>query len=322
MTDIKNDVDKEDDKTIPTEHEETLGTILKHAREEKQLSQQDAAAKLHLRVSIVADIENDEFGNIASSTYVRGYVRNYARFLEIDAPRIEACLTRQVPMVAAPVMQSFSRKTTQKNWDKWLMVLTYLIVIVSLALLVLWWLQKPAAVTENFSKPTVEELQSEPSSVADSSTSEADNNSGPKAEDTPIEVPGAVVSDASQSQEPAPQNEAMPDAAVTAATSDVTAPATTVPQAVASDESLSAVTSAQLAISLKGDCWIKALDADGKTLVDGLKSAGHNIAVSGKPPISLVLGAPQSVSVSYNGTAVDLTPFPEGRVARLTLPKA
>ena len=39
------------------------------------LSIQDAAVKLHLRPRIIEDIEADNFTNIASSTYVRGYVK-------------------------------------------------------------------------------------------------------------------------------------------------------------------------------------------------------------------------------------------------------
>ncbi|MCL1073415.1 RodZ domain-containing protein [Shewanella dokdonensis] len=325
MTDINNDVNKDDDNNHAAGHEETLGTVLQQARESKGLSLQEVAARLHLRASIVADIENDEFCNIASSTYVRGYVRNYARFLEIDPECIEACLSRQVPVVTAPVMQSFSRKTSQKSRDNWLMVVTYLIVIVSLALLVLWWLQKPAIVTEDFSKPTVEELQPEsglPSSTDEQPTAvnSPDDINGPKAEDTPIEAPDMATGvDNSGQAADTPAN------TVTANTTPVVAdqPTATLPPQAASDVSTdTAALSAKLEIVLQGDCWIKATDADGKTLVDGLKLSGKSIEVSGKAPISLVLGAPQSVSLRYNGAAIDLARFPNGRVARLTLPQA
>ncbi|MDN5370477.1 MAG: cytoskeleton protein RodZ [Shewanella sp.] len=335
MTDINDDVSKDDDKHA-TEHEETLGTILRHARENKGLSQQDVAARLHLRASIVADIENDEFCNIASSTYVRGYVRNYARFLEVDSQCIEACLSRQVPVITAPVMQSFSRKTTQKNRDNWLMIVTYLIVIVSLALLVLWWLQKPADVTGTFSKPTVEELQPESDLAAttadqQAATVNASDSNGPKAEDTPVENPGMTVAsnDAGVQdngvQAPVTGTSVTPTAEADTPTDELSPPAA---QVTPTDTTNSDTTvpdtalNAKLDIVLQGDCWIKATDADGNTLVDGLKSAGKSIAVSGKAPISLVLGAPQSVSLSFNGMAVDLARFPVGRVARLTLPQA
>ena len=57
----------------------TLGSVLKTAREQMGLSIAETAVKLHLRPGIVENLEADDFSNIASSTYVRGYVKNYAR---------------------------------------------------------------------------------------------------------------------------------------------------------------------------------------------------------------------------------------------------
>lgn len=137
----------------------TLGTLLKDAREKMGLSIQDAAVKLHLRPRIIEDIEADNFTNIASSTYVRGYVKNYARMVSADAALIEACLVRQVPVVTEPAMQSFSRKTTYQASDTRLTWLSIFIVIVLLGSLVVWWMQKTTLLsTIDVSQPTAEEV--------------------------------------------------------------------------------------------------------------------------------------------------------------------
>lgn len=137
----------------------TLGTLLKAGREKMGLSIQDAAVKLHLRPRIVEDLEADNFTNIASSTYVRGYVKNYARMVSADAALIEACLVRQVPVVTEPAMQSFSRKTTYQARDTRLTWLSIFIVIVLLGSLVVWWMQKTTLLsTIDLSKPTAEEV--------------------------------------------------------------------------------------------------------------------------------------------------------------------
>lgn len=137
----------------------TLGTLLKDAREKMGLSIQDAAVKLHLRPRIIEDIEADNFTNIASSTYVRGYVKNYARMVSADAALIEACLMRQVPVVTEPAMQSFSRKTTYQASDTRLTWLSIFIVIVLLGSLVVWWMQKTTLLsTIDVSQPTAEEV--------------------------------------------------------------------------------------------------------------------------------------------------------------------
>ncbi|MFQ6371395.1 cytoskeleton protein RodZ [Shewanella sp. YIC-542] len=328
MTDMNNDVSKDDDKNYAAAQEETLGAVLKQAREQKGLSQQEVSTRLHLRVSVIDEIEQDDFRNISSNTYIRGYVRNYARFLEIESSRIEACLTRQVPVVSAPVMQSFSRKTTQKSRDNWLMIITYLIIIVSLALLVLWWWQKPAAVTENFSQPTAEELQPE---AASAPVMALDGHPAQNGGDVSALETGIVAADAVTAQDESPvvtggDNDA--EDALSQRAAQGLEPQDLEPQALATQSAATpastqdAANSGVLRIVLSGDCWIQATDAEGNTLVDGLKSAGHQVDVSGKPPINLVLGAPQSVSLNYNGTAVDLSRFANGRVARLTLPQA
>uniref|UniRef100_Q0HX58 Cytoskeleton protein RodZ-like C-terminal domain-containing protein n=1 Tax=Shewanella sp. (strain MR-7) TaxID=60481 RepID=Q0HX58_SHESR len=137
----------------------TLGTVLRTAREQMGLSIADTAVKLHLRPGIVENLEADDFSNISSSTYVRGYVKNYARMLGVDNALIEACLARQVPLVTQPAMQSFSRKTTYQARDTKLKWLSFFIVIVLLGLFVLWWMQRTTLVTHvDISKPTAEEL--------------------------------------------------------------------------------------------------------------------------------------------------------------------
>lgn len=137
----------------------TLGTVLRTAREQMGLSIADTAVKLHLRPGIVENLEADDFSNISSSTYVRGYVKNYARMLGVDNALIEACLARQVPLVTQPAMQSFSRKTTYQARDTKLKWLSFFIVIVLLGLFVLWWMQRTTLVTHvDVSQPTAEEL--------------------------------------------------------------------------------------------------------------------------------------------------------------------
>ncbi|MEL4429247.1 RodZ domain-containing protein [Shewanella mangrovisoli] len=137
----------------------TLGTVLRTAREQMGLSIADTAVKLHLRPGIVENLEADDFSNISSSTYVRGYVKNYARMLGVDNSLIEACLARQVPLVTQPAMQSFSRKTTYQARDTKLKWLSFFIVIVLLGLFVLWWMQRTTLVTHvDVSQPTAEEL--------------------------------------------------------------------------------------------------------------------------------------------------------------------
>jgi cytoskeleton protein RodZ len=77
-----------------------------------------------------------------------------------------------------------------------------------------------------------------------------------------------------------------------------------------------------LTIDLTGDCWINVIDANGKVLVDGVKTASNKVEVRGTKPFKVILGAPQVASISLDGSEVSLAEFANGRVARLTLPRA
>ncbi|MCG9720667.1 RodZ domain-containing protein [Shewanella sp. Isolate7] len=329
MTDNQIDMLK-DDAEKPKETGETLGQWLKAARESRQMTLTSVAERLNLRPSIVKDLEADNYDNIASATYVKGYVKNYARILGLEMARVDAYLAESFPVVDAPTMQSFSRKTTRQARDGRLMLVTYLIIFVLLALLVLWWVQKSAMVADlDLSKPSVEEaaeLSAEPSLMS---------AQDPQA-DTGIEMPRASLSQTATEQKATEPT--VTESAAEPATAEPLTRATQASQAAQSqisqsqapqplessrtDDTAQAVDDAELALSLSGDCWIKVTDANGKVLVNGLKLAGKEMNVYGQAPFKVILGAPQSLTMHLNGEPIDLAKYPSGRVARLTVGNA
>ena len=320
MTDNQIDMLK-DDAEKPKETGETLGQWLKAARESRQMTLTSVAERLNLRPSIVKDLEADNYDNIASATYVKGYVKNYARILGLEMARVDAYLAESFPVVDAPTMQSFSRKTTRQARDGRLMLVTYLIIFVLLALLVLWWVQKSAMVADlDLSKPSVEEAAELSTLPGEPSLMPAQD---PQA-DTGIEMPRASLSQTATEQT-ASEPTVTESAAAEPATAEPLARATQAPQALESsrtDDTAQAVDDAELALSLSGDCWIKVTDANGKVLVNGLKLAGKEMNVFGQAPFKVILGAPQSLTMHLNGEPIDLAKYPSGRVARLTVGNA
>ncbi|MGI2259443.1 RodZ domain-containing protein [Shewanella sp. GXUN23E] len=315
MTDKQQDLITED--TVEQESRDitaTVGGILQAAREAKGLTIDDIAGRLHLRPSLVRDIEADKFDGISSATYARGYVRNYARIVGADVSEVMACLAQQVPSEAEPAMQSFSRKTTHQARDSRLMMVTWLIAIVLAALLVLWWVQKSTMSTGiDLSRPSAEEVAAavelgataagEP--VVDTAAladAPADMPADVMVEETAVPAAIEPTTDASSSNPPlsADKQPAEPSETATASTAD------------AADASLK--------LSLSGDCWMKVTDATGKVLINGVKEAGRSITVNGTAPFNLVVGAPQVVTLQYNGENVSLADYPAGKVARFSLP--
>lgn len=69
------------------------GQFLKKVREKQQLKCEDIANKLHLKVSVVQALEHGEYEKIGGMVYIKGYLRAYAKLLQVD---IEPFLTTLV----------------------------------------------------------------------------------------------------------------------------------------------------------------------------------------------------------------------------------
>jgi cytoskeleton protein RodZ len=68
--------------------EQSPGAALKKARESAGLSIEQVAEKLFLLESVVSSLEKDCYDRIRGETFVRGYMRNYARLLGLDDQEI------------------------------------------------------------------------------------------------------------------------------------------------------------------------------------------------------------------------------------------
>ena len=89
-----------DGKQVETaEREETtrLGPFLKHEREKMNLSQDEIAQKIRLRRFIVEAIENEAWERLPPPVFVKGFVRSYAKTLELDEKRVLDLYYRTAP---------------------------------------------------------------------------------------------------------------------------------------------------------------------------------------------------------------------------------
>ncbi|MCL1141757.1 RodZ domain-containing protein [Shewanella gaetbuli] len=304
----------------------TVGAILRTARENKGITIESVALHLHLRPTVLTDIEADNFDNIASNTYARGYIKNYARYVEADVDAIALCLNQQIPEHVPPTMQSFSRKTTRQARDSRLNLVTYVIGFILVAMLVLWWVQKSELLTHsNFALPTVEEMQAD--ETLDYSVTPQVYNGSETLNTQPTSLTEVEVESTPADERLTKPTETIDDNAIDGDSSNLAnESATPVNEVVAVSTEPTSLTStdaqatySQVSMSFTADCWINVVDVTGKVLADGVKKAGHQFEASGQAPFKLIIGAPQAVTLSFNGEPVNMSQYGEGRVARLTL---
>jgi cytoskeleton protein RodZ len=62
----------------------SLGSLIAKARKDAGLSLEDLAAKTNIRLSVLSEIEKNNFSHCGGETYARGHVRNIASILKAD----------------------------------------------------------------------------------------------------------------------------------------------------------------------------------------------------------------------------------------------
>lgn len=317
------------------DHQEanSTGARLRNAREQLGLSQQAVAERLCLKVSTVRDIEEDKAPADLASTFLRGYIRSYARLVHIPEEELLPMMAKQAPIRAAKVapMQSFSLGKRRKKRDGWLMSFTWLILFVVIGLSGAWWWQDHKAQQEEITSMADQSTSDLNSSDSGSQSIPLDTSSANNAPDTTAANTNSAPVDTSTAPAPsAPAATPAPvdnNAVVAPSQANVdtaaTAPAAPAPTSALPTDQANAATTASaqdLVMNFSADCWLEVSDATGKKLFSGLQRKGGNLNLSGQAPYKLKIGAPTAVQIQYLGKPVDLSRFIRtNQVARLTL---
>jgi cytoskeleton protein RodZ len=299
-----------------------VGAVLKAARERAGMSLGEVADRLKLSIRQLEAIEHDDFQQLPGSIFVRGFVRNYARFLHVDPEPLMLQLEQHFPSAVNDVVNLVkhdaqgdavahapqangldSARTAGGNKGKWLVIV---LVLAALAAAAAWLLSRPANKVDD-SKQTLQPMLTEQAasavsaSAASAALPQTEAASAPQA--TPTAAMQPVASAPVVATQPAPAVVAgKPQASVAAATDAVPAAAT-----------------GKISLSAKQAAWISVIDATGKKLQFGTLEAGGSKELSGTPPFQLKIGNAAQVELSFNGQPVVLADKIRGTTAKIEL---
>ncbi|MAB21384.1 MULTISPECIES: RodZ domain-containing protein [Idiomarina] len=363
----ENEPTQDNEKTEPEAVKETEqmpskgpGQILKEAREAKGLSQREVADQLRLRKQIIELLEVDDYSTFSTPTFIKGYLRAYAKLLDLDDTELfQAYKAKGFQEVQSSQMQSFSRRKKHQENDNRLMLITYVVIIVVIALVIWWWQEPDLGFNEkaNGSQESSEVAPTDADGEADSvggieisnqptepqirpDEEDAVLESDVEAEDTNVAVE-SVQEPTAEAQElnsestgdtlagPEPVTEetdndssleSAEEATPEAQSAEADAEPMEAAQVAAEQSEQPEASSPSLVLDFNEECWVKIDDATGETQAVGVKAAGYRMPVPGEAPFSVTLCKPEAVNVSFNGNAVDMSQFRTGRVARFTVP--
>lgn len=333
-----------------------VGALLKQSREQRGLTTAEVASQLRLKVSLIEQIEAEQWDPAVSATFIRGYLRAYAKLMKLPEQEILANFELQAAYLRnqAKPMHSFSNKASLDAVDNRFMLASYMLIVLLIGLFLIWFWQthlldsEPVTALPDMSVVTVTDPQvvpaendQQPAGVAENTVAAATEQSqSQNSDDTSVAGETAVLSaetqqapvaeapqlnqvqpeSLQQSAAPLPEQPSPATAAPVTATTDSTAANITTPVTTEQPATDAAAVDAQLlTLQFSAECWLEVTDATGKRLAYGTRQAGQSERLTGTAPFKVLLGNAAAARVQLNDVAVDLSGYAAGRVARLTL---
>lgn len=290
---------------VPTIAQEGPGVQLRRAREASGLALGDVAQILKFSSRQIEALERDDYQVLPGATFVRGFVRAYAKLLKLDAAALLSLLDDAAPAVEAEIIppsnmgEADSLPFIERN-QRWLISGLLLVMVAVVAGYLYTRMdvpgngkEAPVAAASTPLVPPVQQMAAEPPA---SPVAAASGASGTPAPISSVPATPAPVVPAPPA--PVPSNPVPTGAAI--------APAP-------------AANAHALVFDFDGVSWLEVKDASQRVVLTGEFPKGTRQVVNGRPPYQLWIGKASGVRVTYGERKVDLQPYTRDAVARLTL---
>ena len=278
----------------------SVGEQLKAAREARRLAVIEIAQTLKLGARQVQALENGDWQSLPGPTFIRGFVRNYARLVQIDsAPlmlQLDGLLQKPVDTLSIPE----TRPTHMPHIGATVSRRDRVVVLAGIGLVAV-------AALAYFLMPNDLSAWRESTQGLLNSLARHD------------EVPAVPVAPAAEPLFPpgATPQQIMNPQAMTA--TDQLPVATSADGAKAEPAGSDANKAPQMRFVFEKESWLEVRDRNDFVVFSQRATAGTEHTLSGEGPLSVVIGYAPGVKVFWRGQAVDLVPHTRGEVARLVL---
>lgn len=312
------------------------GASLQQARERHGWSVAEVAEKLHLTESAVCSLEAERYDELPGATFVRGYIRTYAKLVGLDQDALVKQYSQGVqPIEVEPIraLPDLGRRVARsRSRGRLVMALLLLAVLAGLVGGYFWWqdgqqkAQVALQVNEEvaFSQVEIERVDGTLyiQSLDDLDARTAELEVAEISLDF-LQLPLMATGQAAEANAVEPESDASSsidglDAELVAATEG--SEGATAPDTDTVDSSGAAVTAKhRLELSFTAECWIRITDGTGTEVASGLYQAGQVVQLSGETPFELHLGNAGGVQLRFNEQPVDISSSIRGNVARIKL---
>ncbi len=291
------------------------GAILAAKRIADGISEEQIASRLKMSVRQVRYLEADDYEALHGMATARGFVRAYARVLQIDPDPLVAAFSVKAKTPAAahvppgkPVepfvknREPFKRKRGRSG------KLVILLIIIVIALIVAWNMKlfrfDRNILKKETPEATVPKAETVPSPAA-------------PAPETKQTAPSA---DQAGSSENRPTDQASVNVAGTAvAGANVPVQAPTAQNVAATVTQAPAVKGASLVVSFTEKSWLRVQKKDGAVIAEYIGKPGEKRQHEVTEPVTVIVGFAPGVNMEYKGSPVDLVSSTNNSVAKVSL---
>lgn len=297
-----------------------LGEVFVSARNAKNLSTKDASNYLRLSIKQIEALESNQFSSLPEPVITRGFIRNYARLLELDAEPLLASYRARTPevlpnaLVAQTSMHQVMTTKSDRSWLKNLLMMA-LLLLAGLVWFYFMYLQKavkqPIALVAHESLNVAPEMTPLPEVAL------------PAAERQAPAVPAVSIDD--------PNTVSANVAPIVSTDTNVSINTSTPLGANNLNPNISAiVTQAQVApapaatvnsvnLTTTEQTWVRVTDKTGAVVYEKTLPANSEDGFSGTPPFKVLVGNASGTKLTYLGQPVDIVSKAVKNVARVTL---
>ncbi len=286
---------------------QTPGGVLASERLRQGLSVGDVAAKLRMGIIQVDALERGDYARLPTGTFLRGFVRSYAKLLGIEPGRVVELLEQTLgpsakpPLVVSSQNIRYTAPREQFTTPKARAALLAALLLVLSAFGWYWWdYIRPERLLEN----------------------KMASKTQPVGAATPAQTGNVDVTNLSPLPDPYATQAAIENVQAEstpfAGSANIVAPQNAAPPVLTNRKPV-APGSATLRFTFSGESWVEVIEGSGKILVSRRYKAGEEEVAVGKGPLSVIIGNAAATRMSYNGNDFDLAPHTRITVARFTL---
>ncbi|VFP87312.1 Cytoskeleton protein RodZ [Candidatus Erwinia haradaeae] len=131
----------------------SAGERLRSARENLGFTQQYVAKRLCLKISVIRDIEDDNVPASLALTFLRGYIRSYARLVRIPGEELISIIDQRpaIKELHVSIMKSYSLDKHKKQRERLLIICIWLAVFCFSVIIIVCFWQNNTATQDNTS---------------------------------------------------------------------------------------------------------------------------------------------------------------------------